>query len=64
MSSLHKKTRSLLIKDRRALTTISNESGLPYHWLHSFRYAKTENPSVNRVQRLYEHLTGDKLPLK
>lgn len=64
MSTLHTKTRDLLIKDTRALTTIANDSGLPYHWLHSFRYQKVSNPSVNRVQKLYEHLTGKQLPLK
>lgn len=51
---------SLLAKTRELLTgkdliSISHETGLPFYWLRSL--ATTENPSVNRVQTLYEYLT-------
>ncbi len=38
---------------------ISQETGLPYHWLTKLRWIK--NPSVKRVQKLYEYLTGKDL---
>ena len=41
------------------LKKIHEETGLPYDWLR--KLTSTENPSVNRVQRLYEHLTGKTL---
>lgn len=64
MQTLLLKTRTLLKSDSRPLTRVAEESGLPYHWVHSFRYREHRDPSVNRVQRLYEYLTGESLPIK
>lgn len=36
------------------LFEVHRETGLPFYWLRSL--ATTDNPSVNRVQALYEHL--------
>lgn len=36
-------------------------TGVPWHWLHQFKRGKINDPSVNRVQHIYETLTGTKL---
>ena len=61
--TLHKLTLELY-KNRPRTTTIpdiAKKTKLPIRWLTDFQHAK--RPSVNRVQILYEYLTGDKLPL-
>ena len=59
---------TLLVHTRRALQTseqtyleIYNATGLDPNWLSGLVRGKTKNPSVNKVQTLYEHLTGKKL---
>ena len=37
------------------------QCGLPFYWVKKFGRGEFENPSVNRVQFLYEFLTGTKL---
>jgi len=61
MSSLINRTRDKLKSDPRPLTQISIESGLPYHWLSSFKYARSASPGASEVQTLYEFLTGKPL---
>lgn len=61
MSVLMRTTLQLLLDDSRTLTQISTQSGIPYHWLKSFRYGAIPNPSVNRVEELYTFLTGSPL---
>lgn len=61
--TLYEKTRELL-KARPATMTfavIEKETGIKESWLRMFNRGKIENPSVNTVQALYEHLTGSKL---
>lgn len=41
---------------------VHKDTGLPFHWLKRLRENQIENPSVNRIQKLYEYLTGQ--PLK
>lgn len=36
-------------------------TGIPFYWLRSFIQNKFKNPSVNRIQYLYEKLTDKKL---
>jgi hypothetical protein len=36
-------------------------TGIPYFWLNSFANGRIQNPSVNRVQYLYEYLTKTRL---
>lgn len=64
MSTLNARTLELLKADPRPLTQLSIESKIPYHWLSSYRYGKAASPSVDRVQALYEFLTGKSLPLE
>jgi hypothetical protein len=43
------------------LVKISYETDIPFYWLRKFAAGAYQNPSVNRVQWLYEHLTNSKL---
>ena len=57
---------TLLMKTRELLTgqdlnQIAVQTGLPYQWLKKLALGRTINPSVNRVQKLYEHLSDRKL---
>lgn len=35
--------------------------GISYYWLRKFKSGEIPNPSVNKVQHLYEELTGKSL---
>ena len=43
------------------LLTIYNATGLSFYWLRKFQAGEIKDPSVNRVQRLYEYLSGKRL---
>lgn len=43
------------------LKKISEDTGLPLGWLKMFAQAKIDDPSCNRVETLYEHLSGTTL---
>ena len=50
-----------LLKDKDLLT-VYTETGLPFYWLRSLLSTKApKNPSVNRIQYLYEYLSGNRL---
>jgi hypothetical protein len=59
--SLIKRTRELLKSDKRKLHEIYRDTGIPFHWLRKFSADEIPNPSVNRVQYLYEKLSGKKI---
>jgi hypothetical protein len=59
--TLLQKTRAILARDQRSLLELANETGLPFYWLRKFAGGKIKNPSVNRIQYLYEKLTRKKL---
>jgi len=61
--SLMKKTLTLLEKDKRTSLELCLETKIPFYWLKKFRDGGFKNPSVNRVQFLYEFLTQSKLPV-
>lgn len=56
--SLYNTTLDLLTKTDIPMTTIASETALPYDWLKQLRRGKIPNPSVNRIQKLYEFLTN------
>lgn len=60
-ATLLTRTRALLSNDERGLLTIHKESGLPFYWLKKFSAGEIKDPSVNKVQRLYEFLSRHKL---
>lgn len=49
-----------LIKAHTPLRVYS-ETGISFHWLKKFVNMEFKNPSVNRVEYLYEYLTNTKL---
>ena len=59
--SLHSRTLDLLKQSGVPLPEIYKETHLPYYWLKKFSSGEIRDPSVNRVQRLYEFLAGRKL---
>lgn len=54
--SLLSKTRELLKQGDKTYLVIYEETGLTPNWLAGVATGKIANPSVNRVQKLYEHL--------
>ena len=59
--SLLEKTRALLLADDRSLWVIAHDFDIPFHWLRKFATNDIPNPGVNRVQYLFERLTGEEL---
>jgi len=59
--TLMKETHELFLIDGRSSEDLYFETGLPIAWLKKFRSESIDNPSVNRVQYLYEFLTATKL---
>lgn len=50
-----------LIKPREDIATISCNTGLAYDWLVKLKRGSIKDPSVNKIQRLYEYLSGTRL---
>lgn len=61
--SLLDKTRELLNKriSETSLIEVHVETQLPFYWLRKIAQGETRDPSVRRVQELYEKLSGKKL---
>lgn len=59
--SLMHRTQQLLIHHKLSCLDVYKETGINYHWLKKFENGDFNNPSVNRVQSLYEFLSGKKL---
>ena len=49
-----------MLKDQDLLMVYS-ETGISFYWLRKFSSGEFKNPSVNRVQCLYEFLKGQPL---
>ena len=62
-STLMVETLKLLKADERKLAELadSTQTGISYYWLKKFSANEFANPSVNRVQFLYEFLSGNKI---
>jgi hypothetical protein len=59
--SLMTETIRLLKQRHETLQEIQVATGIPFYWLRKFSGHEFRDPSVNRVQRLYEYLKGQKL---
>lgn len=59
--NLMERTLQLLEKTDKTLPEIYAETGLSFYWLRKFKSREFKDPSVNRVQQLYEYLTGQQL---
>lgn len=58
--SLMSETLKLVNKEPRGLLAVTQRTGIPFYWLRKFAANRIPNPSVNRVQFLYEKLSGKK----
>lgn len=58
IQSLHDTTRRKLLADPRTFEQLSVDSNIPFYWLQKFAAGSFAAPNVNRVQYLYEFLTG------
>jgi len=61
--SLVKETLRLINNEPRGLLAVSQKTGVPFYWLRKFSAGKIPNPGVNRVQFLFEKLSGEKISL-
>lgn len=52
---------TLKLLENKNLHELYKETGVGYYWLRKFVAGEFLNPSVNRVQFLYEHLSGVKI---
>lgn len=59
--SLLTATLLLLKESKKSALVLHIETGIPYYWLKKFMANAIPDPSVNRVQSLYEHLAQRKL---
>lgn len=59
--TLFQETLDLLREDPRTMSEIAEQTGFNYDWLLKFYYSRIPDPSVNRVQELYEKLSGKKI---
>lgn len=61
VGSLMKITLAMLAGTNQSLMEISRTTGLSLYWLQSIRANKVVDPSVNNIQKLYEHLAQKEL---
>ena len=59
--SLMTETLRLLKERNQTLPEIQAATGISWYWLRKFAGHEYKDPSVNRVQKLYEYLAGRKL---
>lgn len=59
--SLMTKTLDLLKERSQTLPVIAVETGINFYWLRKFIGGEIRDPGVNRIQALYEYLSGTKL---
>ena len=61
--SLHQTTLELLKSSEETTFNVAVATGLTYGWIVAFSANKMRNPSVSKVQTLYEYLTGKPIKL-
>lgn len=59
--TLMHETLRLVKTSGKSLPQLYRDTGIPFYWLKKFSSGEFQNPSVNRVQFLYETLSGRKL---
>lgn len=59
--SLLQITVQLIKKDGRKPAQLCRETGINPWWIYGLLNGKYKNPSVNRIQFLYEHISGQSL---
>lgn len=61
--NLMETTRRLIRQDGRTYLQLYEATGISPYWIERFTNGAFKNPSVNRVQQLYEALTGKPLEI-
>jgi len=61
--TLLKRVRELIAASEQTHMQICVSTGLQVNWLSGIATGRIRDPSVNRVQKLYEYLTGTKLAI-
>ncbi len=65
MSKLLARTRELLAdKSADDLHRIASATGFTYGWLNQVKYKPEVFPAVDKIEKLYEHLSGHQLEVK
>lgn len=59
--TLYEKTLELINKDGVSLGELSKRTGISYDWLNKLKRGTIQDPSVNKIQKVYENLA--KTPL-
>jgi hypothetical protein len=59
--TLMQRTQQLLRDTDKTYNMILIDLGIPQNWLSLFANDRLPDPSVNRVQKLYEYLSGKTL---
>lgn len=59
--SLMTETLRLLKERSQTLPNITAATKIPFYWLRKFIGGEIKDPGVNRIQALYEYLSGRKL---
>ena len=59
--ALMAKVQAMLKEDERTLLKVFEDTQIPYYWLRTFAAGGYKNPSVNRIEKLYEYLAGKNL---
>lgn len=60
---LARRTRELLKASEQPYPDIFRATNIPENWLSRFAAGRVDDPSVNRVEALYRHLSGRQLEL-
>jgi hypothetical protein len=61
MANLGDRTLALLNEKQYDIKIVAQATELQYDWLIKFRRGAIKDPSVHKVQKLYEYLTGKPL---
>lgn len=59
MSNLLEKTLQLLDETNLSMAEISINSEVGLRWLYDLKAGRFSDPGVNRIQRIYNHLTNN-----
>lgn len=62
-ATLLKRTRTLITESGKTHMQICIATGLQINWISGVATGRIKDPSVNRIQKLYEYLAGKKLAI-
>lgn len=59
MSDLYEKTMRLLNATTQPMAEVAASAGVGLRWLYDLKAGRFSDPGVNRIQRIYNHLTNN-----